>query len=89
MKTFLVENNRKGTTIKVRLTNPPYENENILYKTGYKQEDCTITELAENNSISLTDYDSIDNEFDEAENSLMGKKLPKKPKRGRKPKEKK
>ena len=42
MKTFLVENTRKGTTIKVRLTNPPYENENILYKTGYKIKDCII-----------------------------------------------
>ena len=77
MKTFLVENTRKGTTIKVRLTNPPYENENILYKTGYKINDCVITEIAENNSINLTDYDSIDNEMDEQENSLMGKKKPK------------
>ena len=77
MKTFLVENTRKGTTIKVRLTNPPYENENILYKTGYKIKDCIIKEIAENNSINLTDYDSIDNEMDERENSLMGKKKPK------------
>ena len=89
MKTFLVENTRKGTTIKVRLTNPPFENENILYKTGYKEKDCVITELAENNSINLVDYDSIDNEMDEAENSLMGKKVPKQKKRGRKRKENK
>ena len=74
MKTFLVENTRKGTTIKVRLTSPPYENENILYKTGYKEKDCVITELAENNAINLDDFDSIDNEYDEKENSLMGTK---------------
>ena len=30
MKTFLVENARKGQTIKVILHNPPFENENIL-----------------------------------------------------------
>ena len=74
MKTFLVENTRKGTTIKVRLTNPPYENENILYKTGYKVKDCVITEIGKNNSIHLEDYDSIDNEHDEKENSLCGVK---------------
>jgi len=80
MKTFLIENKRKGTTLKVTLQEPPFENENVLYKTGYKEKDCIITELSTNNTIELNDYDSIDNEFDEAENSLMGKKLPKKPK---------
>ena len=46
MKTFLVENTRKGTTIKVRLTNPPYENENILHKLGgFKESEVTITEV--------------------------------------------
>ena len=40
MKTFLIENTKKGTTIKVLLHNPPYENENILYKTGYNVKDC-------------------------------------------------
>ena len=74
MKTFLVENMRKGVTIIVMLTNTPYENDNILYKTGYKEKDCKITELAENNSIHLTDYNSIDNEYDENENSLRGQK---------------
>tara|TARA_Y100000401_G_C8312597_1_gene220640 strand:+ start:11 stop:268 length:258 start_codon:yes stop_codon:yes gene_type:complete len=77
MKTFLVENTRKGTTIRVSLHSPPYENENILYRTGYKEQDCIITELSQNNTISLNDYKSIDNEYDEAENSLMGKKQPK------------
>ena len=45
MKAFKVENTRRGTTIKVILQNPPYEIENILYKTGYKEKDCIITEV--------------------------------------------
>ena len=45
MKVFLVENTRRGTTIKVTLNQPPYENENILYKTGWKQKDCIIKEV--------------------------------------------
>ena len=45
MKTFLVENTRRGTTIRVTLHQPPYENENILHKTKWKVEDCTITEI--------------------------------------------
>ena len=77
MKTFLVENTRKGTTLKVVLHEPPYENENILYKTGYKEKDCVITDLSDNNTIDLNDFASIDNEHDEQENSLMGKKKPK------------
>ena len=76
MKTFLVENTKKGTTLKISLHSPPYENENVLYKTGYKEKDCVITELYKD-SISLIDYKSIDNEHDEKENSLMGKKIPK------------
>ena len=51
MKGFLVENTRKGTTIKVMLHNPPYENENVLYKTGYKEKDCVITELKSDVSL--------------------------------------
>ena len=85
MKRFLVENIKKGTTIKVVLHSPHYENENVLHKTGYKAKDCIITELTLD--VSLYGYDSIDNEMDEAENSLMGKKVPKQKKRGRKPKE--
>ena len=45
MKVFRVENTRKGTTIKVTLNQPPYENENILYKTGWNEKDVTITEI--------------------------------------------
>jgi hypothetical protein len=44
VKTFKIENTRRGTTIKVTLNQPPYENENILYKTGWKEKDVTITE---------------------------------------------
>lgn len=77
MKKFLIENLKKGTTLKVMLHNPPYENDNILYKTGYKEKDCKITELSVDNTINLDDYNSIDNEHDERENSLMGKKVPK------------
>ena len=79
MKTFLVENSRKGLTIKVTLHNPPFEDENILHKTGWTAKDCTISDVT-NGTISLSDYNSIDNEHDERENSLMGKKAPKKPK---------
>ena len=45
MKTFKIENMRKGQTLKVILHSPPYENENILNKTGWKVKDCTITEV--------------------------------------------
>ena len=45
MKTFLVENTRKGTTLRVTLHSPPYENENILYKTKWNEKDVTITDI--------------------------------------------
>jgi|TARA_B100000287_G_scaffold401116_1_gene420876 hypothetical protein len=53
VKTFKIENTRRGTTIKVTLNQPPYENENILYKTGYKEKDCIITEV-------YSDYGTLD-----------------------------
>jgi len=81
MKRFLVENTRRGTTIKVTLNQPPFENENILYKTGWKEKDCTITCLSDGESIDLSDYKSIQNEHDERENSLRGVKPVKKNKR--------
>tara|TARA_B100000131_G_scaffold247048_1_gene240070 strand:- start:880 stop:1137 length:258 start_codon:yes stop_codon:yes gene_type:complete len=77
MRTFLVENTRKGTTLRITLHNPPYEDENILHKTGYKIKDCVITDLSQDNTINLSDFKSIDNEHDEYENSLMGAKKPK------------
>ena len=45
MKVFRVENTRRRETIRVTLHNPPYENENILYKTGWKEKDCIIEQL--------------------------------------------
>ena len=48
MKTFLVEHkDYNKPTIKVTLYQPPYEDENILNKTGWKIEDVTITEIAQ------------------------------------------
>ena len=55
MKRFKVTNNkinfmdkfgiRKFDTIHVTIHNPPYENENILYKTGWNEKDVTITDI--------------------------------------------
>ena len=61
MKTFLVENTRKNTKIKVVLHNPPYENENILYKTGYKEIDCKISEIHSAWDEELGDISLVDN----------------------------
>ena len=44
MKRFRVEK-ENGTTIVVTLWKPPYENENILYKTKWNEKDVTITEI--------------------------------------------
>ena len=46
MKTFLVEHNDYNKpAIRVTLYQPPYEDENVLNKTGWKVKDVTITEL--------------------------------------------
>ena len=46
MKQFKIENKNTGACMmKITLHNPPYENENILYKTGLKEKDVTITEI--------------------------------------------
>ena len=45
MKKFRVENKYKNETLTVLLYQPPYEDENILYKTGWKLKDVTITEI--------------------------------------------
>ena len=37
--------NRKYDTIYVTLHQTPYENENILHKTSWKEEDVTITDM--------------------------------------------
>tara|TARA_R110002167_G_scaffold87220_3_gene235889 strand:+ start:2028 stop:2186 length:159 start_codon:yes stop_codon:yes gene_type:complete len=48
MKTFLVEcNNYSKPSIRVTLHQPPYEDENILHKTGWKIKDVTITEVTQ------------------------------------------
>ena len=65
MKVFLVENTRKGTTIRVMLHNPPYENENVLYKTGYKEKDCIITEVHTGYDGDLGPHSPIDFEGEE------------------------
>jgi hypothetical protein len=62
MKTFLVENTRKGTTIKVILHNPPFENENILHKTGYKEKDCIIQEVYSGYDEDLVEPSTMDND---------------------------
>ena len=46
MKRFRVEhNNYEKPVITVTLNQPPYEDENILHKTGWNKKDVTITEL--------------------------------------------
>ena len=46
MKRFKVERkNYDKPPIIVSLHKPPYENENILNKTGWKEKDVTITEI--------------------------------------------
>ena len=45
MKTFRIENKHTYEMIRVTLYQPPYEDENILNKTGWKVEDVTITEI--------------------------------------------
>ena len=45
MKRFRVVNIAKNQEIRVTLFQPPYENENILYKTKWNEKDVTITEI--------------------------------------------
>ena len=48
MKTFLVEHKDfDKPPIRVTLYQPPYENENILNKTGWNIKDVTITETTQ------------------------------------------
>ena len=63
MKRFLVENTRRGTTIKVTLNQPPFENENILYKTGWKEKDVTIKEVFIGYDENLTEPSLVDREL--------------------------
>ena len=45
MKTFKIENKYTYEIIKVTLYKAPYEDENILNKTGWKSEDVIITDI--------------------------------------------
>ena len=45
MKTFKVENKHTYEIIRVTLYQPPYEDENILNKSGWKSKDVTITDV--------------------------------------------
>ena len=47
MKRFKIEDNRWDAKpdLYVTLHQPPYENENILYKTGLKEKDVTIIDV--------------------------------------------
>jgi hypothetical protein len=49
MKKFKVVDNRWDAKppLYVTLYNPPYENKNILYKTGLNEKDVTITDVTE------------------------------------------
>ena len=62
MKQFLVENTRKMQTIKVILHNPPFEDEDVLNKTGWKVKDCVIKEVHSDWNESLTEPSHMDNE---------------------------
>jgi hypothetical protein len=45
MKKFEITDKNSNKKLMVTLYNPPYENKNILYKTGWKEDDVTIKEL--------------------------------------------
>ena len=68
-KTFKVIHKREDKRpITVTLHNPPYENENILYKTGWKEKDVTITEVYRDYQLDPMKDDSLmDTEIDTGE----------------------
>ena len=46
MKIFKIESKHTGGCVmKVTLYNPPYENKNVLHKTGIKEDDVIIKEI--------------------------------------------
>ena len=45
MKTFEVEHLGKMQTLRITLHHPPYEDEDILNKTGWKAKDVVIKEM--------------------------------------------
>ena len=60
MKKFKVIHKRYDKpAIVVTLHHPPYEPDNILYKTGWKEKDVTIEEVSVDNTIELQNCDSL------------------------------
>jgi len=45
VKVFRIENINEYKIMTVTLYNPPYEDENVLHKTGWKLKDVTITDI--------------------------------------------
>ena len=70
MKRFRVEHkNYEKPPIIVTLHQPPYENENILYKTGWKERDCKIREVAIEASELAKEVSSIDTNYIQENNN--------------------
>ena len=67
MKRFKVINERKNSIIYVTLHEPPYEDENILNKTGYKAKDCKIVEVYMEADELETEMSVIDMQHNEGE----------------------
>ena len=67
---FKVEHkNYEKPIIYVTLHQPPYENENILYKTKWKEKDCKITEISSNfdEDCLETEVSPLEKKYDEGE----------------------
>ena len=63
MKRFKIEDNKfERPDIYVTLFNPPYENENILHKTGWKEKDVVIKEIHSESADQIS-YSMIDSDF--------------------------
>mgnify|MGYP001493260757 CR=1 FL=1 len=63
MKRFKVVNKRKSSIIYVVLHNPPYENENILYKTSWNAKDCEIEEVHMNSDELAKEVSPLDIDY--------------------------
>ena len=63
MKRFKVEHKDwEKPIITVTLNQPPYENENILHKTGWKEKDVVIKEIHSESADQIS-YSMIDSDF--------------------------
>jgi len=65
-KTFRVIHKREDRKpITVTIYSPPYENDNILYRTGWKIKDVTITEVYKGYQLDeLSDDSLMDTDID-------------------------